>query len=131
MTPKERKEFVVAYLECALWLETAYGVPEDTGDGNFYESFESYGFTLDDIEPEAKRAAFRDCLDFLSANDALLVMTDGSPTRHGYDFWLTRNGHGAGFWDRGYGKVGDVLTKAAKVYGNRNLYARNCRVEGF
>lgn len=35
----------------------------------------------------------------------------------GHDFILTRNGHGAGFWDRGYGAAGDRLTSAAKAYG--------------
>ena len=28
----------------------------------------------------------------------------------GSDFWLTRVGHGAGFWDRGQGEVGERLT---------------------
>ena len=32
----------------------------------------------------------------------------------GHDYWLTRNGHGAGFWDRGLGEIGDVLTKACE-----------------
>ena len=40
----------------------------------------------------------------------------------GHDFWLTRNGHGAGFWDRGLGERGDRLTNAAHVYGACDLY---------
>ena len=28
----------------------------------------------------------------------------------GHDFWLTSQGHGAGFWDRGLGELGDKLT---------------------
>jgi len=28
----------------------------------------------------------------------------------GSDFWLTRSGHGVGFWDRGLGELGDRLT---------------------
>lgn len=36
----------------------------------------------------------------------------------GHDFWLTRNGHGAGFWDRGLGELGDRLTDAAHAYGS-------------
>jgi hypothetical protein len=42
--------------------------------------------------------------------------------RAGHDFWLTRNGHGAGFWDRGLGDLGERLSKAAKVYGEVYLY---------
>jgi hypothetical protein len=40
----------------------------------------------------------------------------------GHDFWLTRNGHGAGFWDRGLGALGDRLTDASKPYGEVNLW---------
>lgn len=36
----------------------------------------------------------------------------------GHDFYLTREGHGAGFWDRGLGELGDYLTKIAKAYGS-------------
>jgi hypothetical protein len=40
---------------------------------------------------------------------------------------LTRNGHGAGFWNRFYGdqpatKLGRALSDAAKVYGSCDLY---------
>lgn len=40
----------------------------------------------------------------------------------GHDFALTRNHHGAGFWDRGLGDVGDKLTDLAHAYGERTLY---------
>lgn len=132
MTPTERKEFVVAYLECALWAETASGVPEDTGDGTFDTSFESYGFTLDDIAPAAKRSAFRRCLDFIAANDGLMEATGGSPEQHGHDLWLTSCGHGAGFWDRGYGADGARLTQAAKACASCDLYVSDTdEIEGF
>jgi hypothetical protein len=35
----------------------------------------------------------------------------------GHDFWLTRNGHGAGFWDGELGDIGDRLTEASKAFG--------------
>jgi hypothetical protein len=119
---QQRKKFVVAYLQCALWSSTAYGVPEDTQDGDFDTSFESYGFDLDAIDPKAKRAAMKDCLDFIHSHDTLLLDSGGSTEQHGSDFWLTRNGHGAGFWDRGYGRVGTQLSDAAKTYGSVDLY---------
>jgi len=35
-----------------------------------------------------------------------------------HDFWLTRNGHGAGFWDGDYKKEhGEILTRLAKTFG--------------
>lgn len=36
--------------------------------------------------------------------------------------WLTRNGHGTGFWDRGLGERGDALTKSAESFGDAVLY---------
>ena len=41
-------------------------------------------------------------------------------TQAGHDFWLTRNHHGAGFWDRPelYGThLADVLTRASHACG--------------
>lgn len=45
-----------------------------------------------------------------------------NPCFQGHDFWLTRNHHGSGFLDRGLGQVGDILTAAAKSFGEVNLY---------
>lgn len=39
-----------------------------------------------------------------------------------HDFWLTRNGHGCGFWDGDYGHVGGKLTEIAKGFGSCDLY---------
>lgn len=46
----------------------------------------------------------------------------------GHDFYLTRNGHGAGFWDRYYGDadegvgadIGRILTDLADSFGESN-----------
>ena len=53
--------------------------------------------------------------------------TGEDETQVAHDFWLTRNGHGAGFWDRTYnndvdGKKGDKLTKIAEKFGGSTLY---------
>lgn len=45
-----------------------------------------------------------------------------SSSRLGHDLRLTSGGHGAGFWDRGLGELGDRLTKACDhgtVYSRR------------
>ena len=39
----------------------------------------------------------------------------------GHDFALTRNGHGTGFWDRGLGEMGDMLTEECKPYGEHRV----------
>lgn len=45
--------------------------------------------------------------------------SQGYPEEYaGHDFWLTRCGHGCGYWDRGLGELGDRLTEAAKGYGS-------------
>lgn len=122
MNRTELREFVTAYLEAALWSSTAHGVPEDTNDGSFDVSMESYGLSIEDIAPVAKIRAMRDCIDFVDSNDRRLRRV-GSPAQHGHDFWLTRNRHGAGFWDRGYPQpLADHLTQAAHAYGGCDLY---------
>jgi hypothetical protein len=40
----------------------------------------------------------------------------------GHDFWLTRVGHGAGFWDGDWPKNGDALTEICKKYKEIDLY---------
>jgi hypothetical protein len=101
--------FTHAYLECAEWC----GVDEE----------EREAFELS-VSPkwsnEAIRKAIQDCDDFRSVVGSLLDGIDDEQA--GHDFWLTRNGHGAGFWDRGLGKIGDQLTKEAQVYGEVHVW---------
>lgn len=44
------------------------------------------------------------------------------PGQLGHDFCLTRNGHGAGFWDRGLGERGAFLTRMSKPFGTQDAY---------
>jgi hypothetical protein len=41
----------------------------------------------------------------------------------GHDFWLTRNGHGAGFWETGdwTEEAGRILTDASKGFKESHL----------
>ena len=45
-----------------------------------------------------------------------------TPEQIGHDLWLTRNGHGAGFWDRGLGAQGDSLTAICEALGGVDSY---------
>ena len=81
----------------------------------------------DGLSPELLASIEADCAAFQEANADDL---DEAYDEHGFtleqaghDFWLTRNGHGAGFWDRGLGERGDRLTAAAHAYGTSELYA--------
>ncbi len=103
--------FTKGYIEAALWSSTdEHGEPLDAVH------------TVDDIAPATLATMIADCTDFCTANAALLADGGQSDDYNGHDFWLTRCGHGAGFWDRGLGEVGDKLTEAASAYGSVDLY---------
>jgi hypothetical protein len=68
----------------------------------------------------AKQKMADDCRDFFNANGADLAVVGAEAA--GIDFWLTRNRHGAGFWDRGLGNLGTRLTDAAQAFGECDLY---------
>jgi hypothetical protein len=107
----ELDQFTLGYLTCALWSScNDQGEPLD-GDHD-----------LDDIAPETLKTMVADCQDFQGSFGDLLAQADQSLERSGHDFWLTRNRHGAGFWDRGLGKLGDKLTEMAHPYGSFDLY---------
>lgn len=73
--------------------------------------------------PEAIEQAKADCLDFQEANaEALAEYQEEIGYPGGVDFWLTRNRHGAGFWDRGNAPCFKALTDAAHVYGECDVY---------
>ena len=104
------KKFVKGYLEAALWSSTdEEGEPLDKT------------YDVRDFSEEAVRKATEDARKFIAANDADLDATEASYEQHGRDFWLTRNSHGSGFWDRGYGEAGERLTKAAHAYGEAHV----------
>lgn len=97
-------EILEGYLEAAFWTEE--------------EQLE--GKTISDLSPEANESANNDVLYFMDvAGEQLQGM---EPKQIGHDLWLTRNGHGAGFWDRGLGEKGEILTKLASDMGPKEIY---------
>ena len=109
-------QFVQGYITAALW--SSHG---DEGDcENLDDKYDK-----SDIHPDTLALMQRECAEFVVDNVALLVRyrekikytSEYTPwERAGHDFWLTRNRHGAGFWDRGLGKLGDRLTTAANKF---------------
>lgn len=93
--------FLDAYLDCALWAS---------------------GFDGCTWDEEAEEELREEAVDFLTV-EVLSLLTRGgwAPDQAGHDYWLTRNGHGAGFWDRGC-QAGDQLTKIAHGFGAIDLY---------
>jgi hypothetical protein len=106
-------DFLAAYTECLLWSEK-----DCTPDGDISENFED---AEDDLAPEAVADIWQDCVGFYEMS-AGLIGEDGDWSQAGHDFALTRNGHGAGFWDGGWDELGAELTKLAKSFGTQGLY---------
>lgn len=116
---------VDGYLDCQLWA----GLDMDRDDdGTNPPLDENYG--RDDIDPEyvdKVRAELTEVVTehplavrmYLAAIQCGEYASGGTRSEHfGHDFYLTREGHGAGFWDRGLGELGDYLTGIAKAYGS-------------
>lgn len=101
--------FTQAYVECALWASMDDdGTPLDKD------------FDPLDLDEGTLSEMIAECAAFQRDNAADLAT--GTPEQGGHDFWLTRNGHGAGFWDGAWrDDVGQRLTDAAHVWGAYNL----------
>lgn len=96
------------YLATALWSSVGE-------DGRPLDDTYAPG----DFAPEAVRQAETECTAFALAAAPYLYGEDSGRVAH--DFWLTRNGHGAGFWDGDYPTHGEVLTRLAKAAGSRDI----------
>ena len=112
--------FIDAYLECALWA-TLDQSDENTGGSPLNMNYHAWDFSqeaLDEIE--------QDCLAFFRANRELLETYNGPypwDEHGGYNFFLTRNHHGCGYWDGDYHEeAGEQLTDAAHAYGTQEPY---------
>ena len=97
-----------SYLETALWSTTNC---DENGDGDCFDA----DFDIADFTEEGRNSAEADCsilIELLmsadcSAHGEYANLFDAADDLQGYerighDFWLTRNGHGAGFWDGDY-----------------------------
>ena len=121
MSPDDLTAMADAYIECALWAGLDWS-PVERGEDN-PEPWDDAGYTADDVSDAARETIRGWCADFATGDTlADLEAVAGDWAQHGHDFYLTRNGHGAGYWDRGYGPAGERLTAAAKVYGESDFY---------
>jgi len=112
-------EFTEAYITCALWAtndesDESGGVPLD----------DNYGFG--DIHPDTLQEMVNDCEQFQRENADDIATWESSQytaaEMAGHDFWLTREGHGAGFWDGDWDDaVGKRLTIASERFGEFGL----------
>jgi hypothetical protein len=141
------KQFITGYIEAALFsspIEEDFAAAHNARTGEDVAadcSLSDFGFEPDDLDDTAVAAITAECAEFVAANEADLIAYceqmgtwHGSDTNRGanasysadeqagMDFWLTRCGHGAGFWDRGLGKLGERLSEAAIASGETWMY---------
>jgi len=120
---RDLDDFTLGYLEAALWAST-----DESDESGGLPLDRNYG--IEDIADECLQAAIADCQRFQEQNYELLGEADYSRSEYsddemaGHDFFLTRNGHGVGYWDREFSDdtVGDALTKAAEAFSEVDFY---------
>lgn len=90
----------------------------------------------DSLEPSADliERAYHECKAFRYRADCYIsaAIENGTAPSHdsdewgyaGHDFALTRNGHGAGFWDGDWPEYGDILSKISNSFGEIDVYAK-------
>jgi hypothetical protein len=101
-------KFIESYIETALLSST------DSSDHPL-----DCNYDTEDISPECMARMVEDCKAFQETASDMIA---GREWRAGHDFWLTRNGHGAGFWDGDWPEHGKKLTEISKAYGSVDLY---------
>lgn len=103
---------VVGYLDTLLWtsLPDFYGTDAISPDALKQSREDVEGFLRDNWE------------DIVLYKEAFNLSAYGAVRNAMQDFLLTRNRHGAGFWDRGLGELGERLSEAAKAWGSVDAY---------
>jgi hypothetical protein len=77
-------------------------------------------FNVDDLPEAFKAQAEADFQAFMEKASHLLTPAELEDEELiGHDFWLTRNRHGAGFWDGDY-ENGDAITEIVHKYFPEN-----------
>ena len=107
---KNIQKIIDSYLECALW----------TNEEELKEQDSDTDLNINNFEEDSLIKTYLDIKKFLKIVGFAVDNID--ETDIGHDLWLTRNGHGAGFFDRGYEEEReDVLVKAARSLGSVNI----------
>lgn len=117
----EVAEAIWSALGTAAWSQVyEESLSENANDGETVESDGSWS-AYDIAAVSAADLAWQ-MVEFCHDHAEDIHASGLTPEQVGHDFMLTRNGHGAGFWDRGLGAVGDRLTEGTKPYGEYTLF---------
>lgn len=89
------------------------------------------------VDKDSWNAVYNDCYSFVQKiltseeykKSTFIVKWDNQElmNRMGHDLWLTRNGHGAGFWDRPefWGDCSDLFSDFARSMGEKYAHVEN------
>lgn len=107
--------FTQAYITAMFFTEEG---PNNLGDAGMPE-----------ISTKLMEQITQDCTDFQSQAGDLISSDNCSYTGcssieyAGHDFWLTRNGHGCGFWSGNWKEpAATKLTNIAELFGEMDVY---------
>jgi hypothetical protein len=112
----EIEQMLSAYIATALWSSNDDdGKPLDDTKTHF------------DLSEECLTKFREDCTKFATENYETITNCFDNDNccwgQAGHDFWLTRNGHGAGFWDGDWPKEqGQLLTEKSENFGEVDIY---------
>ncbi len=109
MDSKEQlSQFIDGYMQAILFTDCDPSIsldefmknPEiDFCDGNI-----PYDVSIEHFSEQSRTTIANECEDFVNSNRELLIEAASRPgysfKQAGHDYWLTRCGHGTGFWDR-------------------------------
>lgn len=116
--PMSLQTFIEGYIAAALWSST-YG---NNGEGHMDDGEH-------ELAQETRDKMEADCAAFYAAHndkfqyDSITRPSEDVDASAGHDFWLTRCGHGAGFWDGDWIEpIATHLTDAAHACGEIDLY---------
>ena len=115
-------DVVSHYLDAMLFSST----DDDNEDAEYLDELHD----RDDVEDKFKKVSAKKIKEFIRKNKSLLKKHNISGESVGHDLWYTPNGHGVGFWDRGYGDDGDKLTKSSEeiMGGTKYPYSQDGKV---
>lgn len=131
-------QIVNGYLESVIWTDGDDLIAQNEDDGEYGIIDYELTFNVDDFDDDAIFQVRLDVVKLISLvnprlkEEGLILGVDIKEDVFGHDFWLTRNNHGSGFWDRTelYGKdlgnwINDVVHKNFK---EQHIYVKDQKI---